>query len=207
MTIAADGRGAPRSDGIEALLRPRSVAVIGASRQRGTIGAEIFHNLITRGFEGVVYPVNSKAPVVQSVQAYPSIDAVPGPVDLAVVVVPAAAVPAVIDECGRAGVRSAIVISAGFKETGEEGPILFLLELASHLGVGFSDIVSFDEETFPLDVIGFRFVAPENRLNDFTRSIHRLAIPTARLEPKGEYTQSEKGEAQINNFTHRTSPH
>ena len=121
MTPAADGRGGRRSDGIAALLRPRSVAVIGASRRRGTIGAEIFHNLITRGFEGVVYPVNPNAPVVQSVQAYPSIDAVPGPVDLAVVVVPAATVPAVIDECGRAGVRSAVVISAGFKETGEEG--------------------------------------------------------------------------------------
>jgi acetate---CoA ligase (ADP-forming) len=107
--------------GLDALLRPRSVAVIGASRERGTIGAEILHNLIARGFQGPVYPVNPKAGFVQSVSAYPSIEAVPGPVDLAVVVVPAAAVPAILEACGRAGVAAAVVISAGFRETGEEG--------------------------------------------------------------------------------------
>src|SRR5512145_155406 len=76
--------------GLEALFRPRAVAVIGASRERGTIGAEILHNLIAQGFQGPVYPVNPKAAHVQSVLAYPSIEAVPGPVDLAVIVVPAA---------------------------------------------------------------------------------------------------------------------
>jgi len=111
------------SGAFEALFRPRSVAVIGASRERGTIGAEIFHNLITHGFQGVVYPVNPKAAAVQSVQAYPSIEAVPGPVDLAMIVVPAAAALGVLDACGRAGVRAAVVISAGFKETGEEGAV------------------------------------------------------------------------------------
>ncbi len=109
------------ANGLAALFRPRAVAVIGASRERGTIGAEIFHNLISNGFQGAAYPVNPKAPVVQSVRAYPSIEAVPAPVDLAVIVVPAAAVLGVLDACGRAGVRAAIVISAGFKETGEEG--------------------------------------------------------------------------------------
>jgi acetyl coenzyme A synthetase (ADP forming)-like protein len=97
------------------------VAVIGASRERGTIGAEILHNLIARGFEGPVYPVNPRAAFVQSVPAYPSIEAVPGPVDLAVVVVPGVAVPAILEACGRAGVAAAVVISAGFRETGEEG--------------------------------------------------------------------------------------
>jgi acetyl coenzyme A synthetase (ADP forming)-like protein len=111
--------GAP--DSLVPLFRPRAVAVIGASRERGTIGAEIFHNLVRNGFQGAVFPVNPKATVVQSVQAYPSIAAVPGPVDLAVIVVPAAAAVGVLDECGHAGVRAAIVISAGFKETGEEG--------------------------------------------------------------------------------------
>jgi len=109
--------------GLEAIFRPRAVAVIGASRERGSIGAEIFHNLIEQGFQGAVYPVNPKAAVVQSVAAYSSIGAVPGPVDLAVIVVPAAAALAVLEECGRAGVRGAIVISAGFKETGEEGAV------------------------------------------------------------------------------------
>ncbi len=107
--------------GLDSLFRPRSVAVIGASRERGTIGAEILHNLIAHGFQGPVYPVNPKAAFVQSMPAYPSIEAVPGPVDLAVVVVPAAAAPEVLEACGRAGVRAAVVISAGFKETGEEG--------------------------------------------------------------------------------------
>lgn len=115
----AVGRGTEGA--FEALFRPRSVAVIGASRERGTIGAEIFHNLISHGFQGVVYPVNPKAPSVQSVRAYPSIEAVPGPVDLAMIVVPAAAALGVLDACGRAGVRAAVVISAGFAETGEEG--------------------------------------------------------------------------------------
>jgi GNAT superfamily N-acetyltransferase len=71
---------------------PRSVAVIGASRRRGTVGAELFHNLLAAGFTGPVYPVNPNTPVVQSVVAYPSIAEVPGPVDLAVVAVPAPAV-------------------------------------------------------------------------------------------------------------------
>ena len=77
--------------GLDAVFRPRSIAVIGASRERGAVGAEIFHNLISHGFQGVVYPVNPKAGVVQSVQAYPTIEAVPGPVDLAIIVVPAVA--------------------------------------------------------------------------------------------------------------------
>lgn len=100
---------------------PRSVAVVGASRDRGTIGGEIFHNLLQFGFVGPVYPVNLAAPVVQSVPAYPSVEAIPGPVDLAVLAVPAAHVVAVAEQCGRKGVRALVVISAGFAETGEEG--------------------------------------------------------------------------------------
>src|SRR4030095_5123650 len=111
----------PRTHGLVPLFRPRSVAVIGASRERGTIGAEIFHNLLEHGFQGVVHPVNPKAAVVQSVRAYPIIGDVPPPVDLAVIVVPAVAVLEVLEQCGRSGVKAAVVISAGFKETGEEG--------------------------------------------------------------------------------------
>lgn len=106
---------------MRSFLAPRSVAVIGASRRRGTIGGETFHNLLAVGFEGPVYPVNPKAEVVQSVAAYPSILETPGPVDLAVVVVPASGVIEVARECGRKGVRSLVVISAGFGETGDEG--------------------------------------------------------------------------------------
>jgi acetyl coenzyme A synthetase (ADP forming)-like protein len=103
------------------LFRPRSIAVIGASRERGSIGAEIFHNLLEHGFQGPVYPVNPKASVVQSVLAYPSITDVPGPVDLAMIVVAAPHVLEILEACGRKGVRAAVVISAGFKETGAEG--------------------------------------------------------------------------------------
>lgn len=111
----------PAVTGLDALFRPRSVAVIGASRERGTIGAEIFHNLLEHGFRGPVYPVNPKADVVQSVRAYPSIADVPGPVDLAVIVVPSAAAVEILEACGKAGVKAAAVISAGFKETGDAG--------------------------------------------------------------------------------------
>jgi acetyl coenzyme A synthetase (ADP forming)-like protein len=100
---------------------PRSVAVIGASRTRGTIGGEIFRNLVVTGFHGPVYPVNPKAEVVQSVRAYSSVSDVPGPVELAVIVVPADSVIDVARECGAKGVRGLVVISAGFSETGEVG--------------------------------------------------------------------------------------
>jgi acetyl coenzyme A synthetase (ADP forming)-like protein len=106
---------------LQGFFYPKSIAVIGASRERGSIGGEIFHNLLTFGFEGPVYPVNPKADVVQCVPAYPSIEAVPGPVDLAILVVPAAHVTAVAEACGRKGVRAIVVISAGFGETGADG--------------------------------------------------------------------------------------
>jgi acetate---CoA ligase (ADP-forming) len=106
---------------LEPLLRPRSVAVIGASRHRDSIGGAILHNLLDQEFQGPVYPVNPSAAFVQSVASYPSVEAIPGPVDLAVVVVPAAHVLEVVEACGKKGVRALVVISAGFKETGPEG--------------------------------------------------------------------------------------
>jgi len=106
---------------LRSILSPRSVAVIGASRKPGTIGQLIFQCIMQNGFSGVVYPVNPNAEAVMSVKAYPSVLDVPGDIDLAVIVVPAQLVTKVADECGRKGVRSIIVISAGFKERGAEG--------------------------------------------------------------------------------------
>jgi len=106
---------------LELFLKPKAVAVIGASRRRGTIGGEIFHNLLNYEFEGPVYPVNPGAAVVQSVSAYSSVEAIPGPVDLAIIAVPGAHVLEVAEQCGRKGVRALVVISAGFAETGDEG--------------------------------------------------------------------------------------
>jgi acetyl coenzyme A synthetase (ADP forming)-like protein len=100
---------------------PRSIAVVGASRERGTVGGEIFHNLVDGGFGGVVYPVNESAEVVQSVRAYRSVGEIDGQVELAVVAVPAAAVPAVARECADEGVAALVVISAGFAELGGDG--------------------------------------------------------------------------------------
>lgn len=106
---------------LEAVLRPRAVAVIGASRQRGTVGGELFHNLLEYGFTGPVFPVNRNARVVQSVLAYRSVEEIPESVDLAVIAVPAAEVAKVAEECGRKGVRALVVISSGFAEIGPEG--------------------------------------------------------------------------------------
>ena len=106
---------------MRAFLSPRSVAVIGAGRSRGTIGGEIFHNLLEAGFNGPVHPVNPKADVVQSVVAYPSVAELPEAVDLAVIVVPAVSVVDAARECAAKGVRALVVISSGFAETGEDG--------------------------------------------------------------------------------------
>ncbi|HEU4396275.1 MAG TPA: GNAT family N-acetyltransferase [Actinomycetota bacterium] len=106
---------------MRAFLAPRSVAVVGASRRRGTVAGELFHNLLAGGFSGPVYPVNPNTAVVQSVLAYETIGEVPGPVDLAVLVVPAPAVVRAARECAAKGVRALVVISAGFAETGPEG--------------------------------------------------------------------------------------
>lgn len=125
------------SAGVARLVRPRSVAVIGASRQRRTISGEVFHNLIDAVFEGPVYPVNPKAEVVQSIRAFPSVLDVPDDVDLAVIVVPAPAVAAVARECGEKSVKALLVISAGFAEIGEEGEQRQreLLEIARGFGM------------------------------------------------------------------------
>jgi acetyl coenzyme A synthetase (ADP forming)-like protein len=106
---------------LKLFFEPRAVAVIGASRQRGSLGGEIFHNLLSYGFQGPVYPVNPAATVIQCVPAYQSVETIPGDVDLAIIVVPASQVIEVATACGRKGVKALVVISAGFSETGKEG--------------------------------------------------------------------------------------
>jgi len=106
---------------LKLFFEPRAVAVIGASRERSSLGGEIFHNLLSYGFQGPVYPVNPAAEVIQCVPAYPSVEAIPGAVDLAVIIVPASQIIEVAAACGRKGVKALVVISAGFAETGKEG--------------------------------------------------------------------------------------
>jgi acyl-CoA synthetase (NDP forming)/RimJ/RimL family protein N-acetyltransferase len=109
---------------VRRLLSPRSVAVIGASREKGTISRDLLRNLYDAGFEGPIYPVNPNAHHVGGVRAVSSILDIHDEVDLAIVVVPAPAVPQVIEECGRKQVYGAIVLSAGFAEQGDEGAAL-----------------------------------------------------------------------------------
>jgi acetate---CoA ligase (ADP-forming) len=113
-------RRAPEAS-LHRLLAPRSIAVVGASHRSGTIGNQIVHNLIAYGFTGAVYPVNLTATSVCSVRAYSRVGEVPEPVDVAVIVVPKEGVLDVAEECGQAGVKGLVVISAGFREVGPEG--------------------------------------------------------------------------------------
>ncbi|CAO5189087.1 putative Acetate--CoA ligase (ADP-forming) I [Frankia sp. AiPs1] len=107
--------------GIDRLLHPRVVAVVGASREPGTVGHEVFRRLLASGFTGTVYPVNPAASHVASVYAYRDLADVPAPVDLAVLAVPAPGVAAVLRTCVARGVRSVIVVSSGFADAGPAG--------------------------------------------------------------------------------------
>src|SRR5918997_2793930 len=106
---------------LDAIFRPETVAVIGATERPGSVGRTIMWNLVSSPFGGTVFPVNSRRPNVLGIKAYPGILDVPARVDLAVIVAPAPAVPGIIGECVEAGVQGAIIISAGFRETGPEG--------------------------------------------------------------------------------------
>lgn len=118
---AAEREAQAAAASIRPFFQPKSVAVIGASRERGTFGAEVLHNILAYGFTGAIYPINPNAEEVGGLRSYPSIRDVPGDVELAIIVVPAAKVLDVVDECAAKGVRGIVVISAGFRETGAEG--------------------------------------------------------------------------------------
>ncbi|MFS8857147.1 bifunctional acetate--CoA ligase family protein/GNAT family N-acetyltransferase [Synechococcus sp. H55.7] len=110
-----------RSHPLDPIFLPRSVAVVGATEREGSVGRTVLWNLISHPFGGTVYPVNPKRHQVLGIRAYERLSALPEPVDLAIIAIPAAGVPAVIQECVETGVKGAIVLSAGFKEIGPEG--------------------------------------------------------------------------------------
>lgn len=109
------------SRNIDPLINPKSIAVVGASTRPGTVGNSVFVNLIQGGFKGPVYPVNPKTKFINSIRTYPSLSAIGDEIDLAVLVIPPPAIPDIIDEAGKLGVKALLVISAGFKEVGPEG--------------------------------------------------------------------------------------
>lgn len=110
-----------RSSQLDVFFQPKSVAVIGASETAGSVGRSILFNLISSPFGGTVYPINPKRASILGIRAYPNIAAVPEPVELAVVITRAETVPATIRECAAAGVKGAVIISAGFREAGLRG--------------------------------------------------------------------------------------
>ena len=122
---------------LDPIFSPKSVAVIGATENPGSVGRTILDNLIKGGFPGKIFPVNPKRDTVLGVKAYPSITAVPEKADLAVIITPPATVPGIIRDCGKAGVKGVIIISAGFKEIGPVGVELErqVLEEATKAGI------------------------------------------------------------------------
>jgi acetyl coenzyme A synthetase (ADP forming)-like protein len=109
---------------LEHIFNPKSVAMVGASNEKGKMGHLFMSNIITGGWKGKIYPINLKEPEVQGYKAFPTVKSVPEDVDLAIVVVPPKFVASVMKDCADKGVKGAVVITAGFKETGAEGAVL-----------------------------------------------------------------------------------
>lgn len=109
---------------LDKIFNPKSIAVVGASDEKGSVGYAVFKNLTELGFKGKVYPVNIHKKEILGYEAFESVEKLPEVVDLAVIVVPAKTVPSVVEQCGTTGILGIIIISAGFKEVGPEGKAL-----------------------------------------------------------------------------------
>jgi acetyl coenzyme A synthetase (ADP forming)-like protein len=109
---------------LEMFTDPKGVAVVGASASPEKLGYQILHNIVQYGYEGHIYPINPTADEVLGLPVYKSVLDTPDPVDLAVIVVPAKFVPGVLEECGKRGLKGAVIISAGFREVGPQGKAL-----------------------------------------------------------------------------------
>ncbi len=134
VTPSADARLARE---LESIFAPSSIAVIGASRTRGTIGYDMLRKIMEFGFNGIVYPVNSSARFVHSMRAYRSVLEIPDPVDLAIICVPKQFALQAVEDCGRKDVKAIFMITAGFSETGEQGAELErqVFERVRHYGM------------------------------------------------------------------------
>ena len=110
-----------KMDALRPFFDPRGVAVIGASATPGKLGYGVISNLIRSGYQGAIYPINPRAQTILGLPTYPDVTAVPDPVDLAVIIIPAPAVPDALRACGQRGIPAAAILSGGFAEVGEEG--------------------------------------------------------------------------------------
>jgi acetyl coenzyme A synthetase (ADP forming)-like protein len=122
---------------LEPILRPRSLAVVGASSRADSLSGKLLGNLLAAGYTGALFPVNPRATEIRGLSCYPSVASVPEPPDLAVIMVPRDAVPAAIDDCIAAGVQGLVVITAGFREAGAAGAEVerHVLERVRHAGI------------------------------------------------------------------------
>lgn len=120
---------------LNGLLRPQSVAVIGASNTPGKIGYSVVDNLIKDGYKGKIFPINPKSPEILGLKAYTSVSAVPDAIDAAIVTIPAEMVPAAAEECGKKGVKGLIVITSGFAEAGHKDLEAQIVEIGKRYGM------------------------------------------------------------------------
>jgi acetyl coenzyme A synthetase (ADP forming)-like protein len=108
----------------ESFFNPKSVAIVGASRQKGKVGYEILSNMLSAGYKGKLYPVNSKADEIEGLKCYPDLKSIGEVPELVILVIPAKIVPEVMQQCAKIGTKSVVIITAGFKEVGKEGKVL-----------------------------------------------------------------------------------
>ena len=105
----------------EKFFNPKSVAIIGASRTKGKVGYEILKSMVDAGYEGEIFPINPNTDTIEGLKCYPNLESVGRTADLAIVSVPAKAVPEVMQQCAKSGTKSVVIITSGFKEVGKEG--------------------------------------------------------------------------------------
>lgn len=152
---------------LSSLLKPDSIAVIGASREPSKWGYKVFHNIVSNGYKGKAYPVNPSASEIDGYRCYSHVGDIPGEVDLAIIIVPASAAMQVVDECGAKNVKALCVITAGFGEVGPEGAALE------------------DELKAKVSGYGMRMLGP-NTMGFLNNSISLNASIVPKMPPKGE---------------------
>jgi acetyl coenzyme A synthetase (ADP forming)-like protein len=109
---------------LESFFNPKSVAIVGASHQKGKVGYEILKNMIDAGYQGKIFPVNPKAQQIEGLDCYPDLASIGQKPDLVIIIVPAKIVPSIMEQCANVGAKSVVIITAGFKEIGKEGDAL-----------------------------------------------------------------------------------
>jgi acetate---CoA ligase (ADP-forming) len=121
----------------ESFFNPKAVAIVGASRQKNKVGYEILANMLEAGYKGEIYPVNPKADNIEGLKCYPDLESINKTPELVIIIVPAKFVPAVMRQCANIGTRAVIIITAGFKEIGEDGRELErqIIQIARQAGI------------------------------------------------------------------------